>query len=183
MAYSLKFMHRFLVSSAVCFPCITMDSLAEQKAVDPDRLIRLLHVSSHTYSQIYNSLFCVFCSAMDSKIEGLHTTGSTALGPALAISAGMIAEAPMSEVILCTDGEPNVGIGTLSGSRRNAGSEFYKTVIFLHSGIHVVFASKCLSQYTILILTLFSLFTTIDVCFLFCLCSLITFITKNMDPD
>ena len=70
---------------------------------------------------------------MDSKIEGLHTTGSTALGPALAISAGMIAEAPMSEVILCTDGEPNVGIGTLSGSRRNAGSEFYKTVnIFAH---------------------------------------------------
>ena len=67
---------------------------------------------------------------MDSKIEALHTTGSTALGPALAISAGMIADSPMSEVILCTDGEPNVGIGSLSGSRRRGGADFYKRVNF-----------------------------------------------------
>ena len=67
---------------------------------------------------------------MDSKIEGLHTTGSTALGPALAISAGIIADSPMSEVILCTDGEPNVGIGSLSGSRRQGGAEFYRRVNF-----------------------------------------------------
>ena len=65
---------------------------------------------------------------MDSKIEGLHEGGGTALGPALAISAGIISEAPMSEVILCTDGEPNVGIGLLSGGGSNAGSDFYKTV-------------------------------------------------------
>lgn len=65
---------------------------------------------------------------MDAKIEGLHTTGSTALGPALAISAGIIADSPMSEVILCTDGEPNVGVGSLTGSRRGGGAEFYKTV-------------------------------------------------------
>ena len=65
---------------------------------------------------------------MDEKIEGLHTTGSTALGPALTISAGIIADSPMSEVILCTDGEPNCGIGSLNGARRDAGAAFYKRV-------------------------------------------------------
>ena len=76
---------------------------------------------------------------MDSKIEGLHTTGSTALGPALAISAGIVADSPMSEVILCTDGEPNVGIGSLSGSRRQGGADFYKRVKF-----DIVLCNLCL---------------------------------------
>ena len=73
---------------------------------------------------------------MDTKIEELQTIDSTALGPALAISAGIIADSPMSEVILCTDGEPKVGVGTLSGSRRQGGADFYKRVntgIFLFS--------------------------------------------------
>ena len=70
----------------------------------------------------------IFFSEMDAKIEGLHTTGSTALGPALAISAGIIADSPMSEVILCTDGEPNVGVGSLTGSHGGGGAEFFKRV-------------------------------------------------------
>ena len=70
---------------------------------------------------------------MDTKIKGLHDAGGTALGPALAISAGIIADSPMSEVILCTDGEPNEGVGTLG---EQGGADFYKRVntgIFLFS--------------------------------------------------
>jgi Mg-chelatase subunit ChlD len=62
---------------------------------------------------------------LDQKINGLHTQGYTALGPALAISAGMISGIPQSEVVLCTDGQPNIGIGSLNGQE---GQEFYKRV-------------------------------------------------------
>ncbi|WAR18290.1 CPAS1-like protein [Mya arenaria] len=59
------------------------------------------------------------------KINALSTQGSTALGPALAISAGIISGLPESEVVLCTDGEPNVGIGLLGGDDP---AEFYKRI-------------------------------------------------------
>ena len=62
---------------------------------------------------------------MDKKIERMFTEGCTALGPALAISAGMVAASPMSEVVLCTDGEPNVGVGNLEYEQ---GKDFYKKV-------------------------------------------------------
>ena len=51
-----------------------------------------------------------------------------ALEPALAISAGMIAASPMSEVVLCTDGEPNVGVGNLDYEQ---GKDFYKEVFMI----------------------------------------------------
>lgn len=71
--------------------------------------------------------FVCCCSNLDRKIGDLNTTGSTALGPALAISAGVISDIPESEVILCTDGAPNVGIGRIP-----ADAEFYKTVKILY---------------------------------------------------
>lgn len=51
-------------------------------------------------------------------LRGLSTNGRTALGPALAISVGMVSGIPYSEIVLCTDGEPNVGIGSM-GSYEN----------------------------------------------------------------
>ncbi|XP_053377820.1 circularly permutated Ras protein 1-like isoform X2 [Mercenaria mercenaria] len=62
---------------------------------------------------------------LDKKIDNLRTEGSTALGPALAISAGIIAGTPLSEVVLCTDGEPNTGVGSLDTP---AGEIFYKKI-------------------------------------------------------
>ena len=62
---------------------------------------------------------------LDKKIERMFTEGCTALGPALAISAGLIAASPLSEVVLCTDGEPNVGVGNLDYEH---GKDFYKKV-------------------------------------------------------
>jgi len=73
-------------------------------------------------------LFLYRFSNLDAKIDGLSTEGSTALGPALTICAGMIADLPQSEVVLCTDGAPNVGIGKIEYASSNA-SGFYTRVI------------------------------------------------------
>ena len=63
---------------------------------------------------------------LDKAVKGLHTSGCTALGPALSICAGFLSKVPSSEIVLCTDGMPNVGVGSLQGSRQQAG--FYRTV-------------------------------------------------------
>ena len=55
----------------------------------------------------------------------MQTVSATALGPALAICAGIVAGTPLSEVVLCTDGEPNSGIGDLSNGYT---SDFYTKV-------------------------------------------------------
>ncbi|XP_052769776.1 circularly permutated Ras protein 1-like isoform X2 [Mya arenaria] len=62
---------------------------------------------------------------LETKIDRLRTEGCTALGPALAISAGIIAGCPTSEVVLCTDGEPNTGVGNLDEPN---GELFYKKI-------------------------------------------------------
>ena len=59
-------------------------------------------------------------------MKALRTQGCTALGPALSICAGFVSKIPSSEIVLCTDGEPNVGIGSLN--RGGAGAEFYDRV-------------------------------------------------------
>lgn len=84
--------------------------------------------------------FCCFRD-LDSKIGGLSTQGSTALGPALAISAGIISEIPHSEVVLCTDGQPNAGVGRIS---ENSSGEFYTRVI-IDSFFSNLMYFKCLT--------------------------------------
>ena len=43
----------------------------------------------------------------------MRARGGTALGPALLIATTMAAKIPGSKVIMCTDGEANLGIGSL----------------------------------------------------------------------
>ncbi|XP_072166437.1 circularly permutated Ras protein 1-like [Diadema setosum] len=65
------------------------------------------------------------------KVNGLRTAGSTALGPALCVCVGLLAKNPGSEIVLCTDGEPNVGVGSLGGYNRHGDqdpSEFYRQI-------------------------------------------------------
>ena len=60
-------------------------------------------------------------------MQGLHTRTGTALGPALALSVALASDRTLSsEIILCTDGVPNAGVGSLSGRRDTTG--FYSTV-------------------------------------------------------
>jgi len=56
--------------------------------------------------------------SLENKLKMLRTEGSTALGPALAFSVGFLTNKPGSQIILCTDGCANVGIGSLSYSRQ-----------------------------------------------------------------
>ncbi|KAL8583824.1 hypothetical protein ACOMHN_040293 [Nucella lapillus] len=65
-------------------------------------------------------------AALDVAVKGLRTGGCTALGPALAICAGFVSEVPGSEIVLCTDGMPNVGIGSLESSL--ADPAFYRQI-------------------------------------------------------
>jgi hypothetical protein len=41
--------------------------------------------------------------------------GATALGPALAVAVGIASQQVRSEIILCSDGIPNIGLGSLDG--------------------------------------------------------------------
>lgn len=69
---------------------------------------------------------CHAYSDLTAKVGSLSTGGTTALGPALAMCVGMASNFPTAEVILCTDGVSNVGVGNLDGGSNNAG--FYTTV-------------------------------------------------------
>jgi hypothetical protein len=53
----------------------------------------------------------------------LTQTGSTALGPALSAAVGLASQRVGSEVILCTDGLPNSGIGS-----NGSGTSFYTDI-------------------------------------------------------
>ncbi|XP_013399852.1 circularly permutated Ras protein 1-like [Lingula anatina] len=50
-------------------------------------------------------------STAESMIQDFKVAGATALGPALAVATGLVFKDRKSEIILCTDGEPNVGVG------------------------------------------------------------------------
>jgi hypothetical protein len=51
------------------------------------------------------------------NLWNLEETGSTALGPALLLGVTIAGSRPRSQVILCTDGLANTGIGSLEGKK------------------------------------------------------------------
>eukprot|EP00058_Branchiostoma_floridae_P002521 XP_002588009.1 hypothetical protein BRAFLDRAFT_125403 [Branchiostoma floridae] len=62
-------------------------------------------------------------ATLKEKVCDLSAGGTTALGPALAVCAGVVADKPRSEIILCTDGAANVGVGDV---KKDPG--FYKKI-------------------------------------------------------
>lgn len=67
---------------------------------------------------------------MNDKLKSLNEEGATALGPALLVAASMASQHPLSEVIVCTDGIPNVGLGSLDGDEETVieARQFYEKV-------------------------------------------------------
>ncbi|PIK56321.1 putative circularly permutated Ras protein 1 [Apostichopus japonicus] len=51
--------------------------------------------------------------ALRDQVSKLSLSEGTALGPALALSVGFLSKTPGSEIVLCTDGQPIKGIGSL----------------------------------------------------------------------
>ena len=50
-------------------------------------------------------------SNLIAKVDSICAKGSTALGPALSEAIGIAMGTAGSEIVLCTDGEPNQGVG------------------------------------------------------------------------
>jgi len=70
--------------------------------------------------------------ALSDIVHKLQEGGSTALGPSLLIGIGIASQSPGSEIIVCTDGASNVGVGSLDNLTTNkqidAAKDFYKSL-------------------------------------------------------
>jgi len=53
------------------------------------------------------------------KVLGLQSDGTTALGPAVAFALGLVSNCPGSKILVCTDGQANVGYGNISSGSEN----------------------------------------------------------------
>jgi len=75
------------------------------------------------------------------KITKLTEDGATALGPALLLASAIASQKARSEVIICTDGIPNVGVGSLDGEDEevaNAGVFYHKVGDYAKSNNTIV---------------------------------------------
>jgi hypothetical protein len=62
------------------------------------------------------------------RIKQLRTQGSTALGPSLVFSIGLASKKPGSQIILCTDGCANVGMGSIEEKTPHLAETFYDEI-------------------------------------------------------
>jgi Mg-chelatase subunit ChlD len=66
---------------------------------------------------------------LKSIVSGLDTSGCTALGPALTVASSIAAaHGGSGEVILCTDGMPNTGVGQVNHGSLDGGNQFYTKI-------------------------------------------------------
>lgn len=76
---------------------------------------------------MFNKPACDSSHFLQSEVAKIHTIGGTALGPGLLMSVGVaIQGGPGSSVIICTDGQANEGLGSVSNLEQ--AQEFYETV-------------------------------------------------------
>ena len=77
----------------------------------------------NSLSFVYNAVFYVF---------SLEEMGQTALGPALLVSIVLASKTPGSNVVICTDGLANVGLGRLDNVEKESNykkaSDFYDEI-------------------------------------------------------
>ena len=99
--------------------------------VSGDRLndIQSLLESIQKFSWNNISSICDCHEIIKNHIQNLEEGGATALGPSLAVSTELCSKYSdgSSEIILCTDGMPNVGVGSLE-NKQISGTEFYSGI-------------------------------------------------------
>ena len=76
-------------------------------------------------------------SKLFSTIDNLEEGGATALGPALTVAAGLATNTAGAEIVLCTDGRPNVALGAIEGNGMDD-TEFYTKVCSDENGINLM---------------------------------------------
>lgn len=65
---------------------------------------------------------------LSDKLFDLEECGQTALGPAMVVAINMASSSPGSQVIVCTDGKANRGLGRLEDSTEDAAALFYSDI-------------------------------------------------------
>ncbi|EFA80461.1 type A von Willebrand factor domain-containing protein [Heterostelium album PN500] len=100
-------------------------TIAGDKLDDYDELIRL-----GTSMKSYASLPTVkeANALLKQRIKSLEPVQSTALGPSLLIAAAIASQRPLGEVVICTDGMPNVGLGAIEDLPLAPARAFYEAV-------------------------------------------------------
>jgi len=58
------------------------------------------------------------------KVEEINEDGTTALGPSVAYALGMASSCPGSKILICTDGQANLGFGSISQNTTNAKDQY-----------------------------------------------------------
>jgi hypothetical protein len=102
---------------------LRVHQLNQLLAMTPDTIFSLIK-----HYNIFIAFFISHCRGVVKLVEDLRELGSTALGSALTLSVGMACEHTHAEVILCTDGLPNVGLGMLQKSSADYDPGFYTKV-------------------------------------------------------
>ncbi|KAN0035722.1 hypothetical protein ACTA71_005010 [Dictyostelium dimigraforme] len=98
--------------------------IAGDKLEDFDQLIEIGR--SMTYDKLPTASGST--DFLKAKIKSLEPVQSTALGPALLVSAAIASQKMLSEVVICTDGVPNVGLGAIEDLPLGPAQEFYEKV-------------------------------------------------------
>ncbi|KAN0036620.1 hypothetical protein ACTFIV_001922 [Dictyostelium citrinum] len=98
--------------------------IAGDKLEDYDQLVEIGR--SMTYDKLPTSSGS--SDFLKAKIKSLEPVQSTALGPALLVSAAIASQKMLSEVVICTDGVPNVGLGAIEDLPLGPAQEFYEKV-------------------------------------------------------
>ena len=62
-------------------------------------------------------------------VQDFASGGTTALGPALTLCVSMVHDCPYSEVVLCTDGMANVGLGAVDSNPQGSEHVYDKVSI------------------------------------------------------
>lgn len=88
---------------------------------DKFKLLQLGQNQDKRIKPIFESL-----DFLENKINSLVSEGATALGPALTFLIGFLNQSPGSQIILCTDGVANVGVGTIT--RKENALDFYEEI-------------------------------------------------------
>jgi hypothetical protein len=101
-------------------------TIAGDKLDDYDQLLRL------GQSQSAGQPISKTKQALSTKLFSLEETGPTALGPALLVCIGIAAQSPGSEIVVCTDGLSNVGLGQLddvsTDDKKRQTEQFYERI-------------------------------------------------------
>ncbi|GAM19920.1 hypothetical protein SAMD00019534_030950 [Acytostelium subglobosum LB1] len=100
-------------------------TVAGDKLNDYDQLLGIGQ-ESRKYSELPTISNAI--SLLKDRIKSLEPEQSTALGPALLLAVSIASQRPLGEVVICTDGMPNVGLGAIEDLPLAPARAFYDRV-------------------------------------------------------